>query len=107
MIRHTLILTFLVPLAAGLAQTSANVLLVVNQSSEISRHIGDYYERKRAVPAENVCRLRVTDAEEIDWTVYEKQIEEPVAACLKQGKLEEKILYIVTTLGVPLRVKGE
>jgi uncharacterized protein (TIGR03790 family) len=101
------LLALVLPLAAGLAQTPANVLLVVNQSSEISRHIADYYARKRAIPAANICRLRVTEAEEIDWAVYQKQIEDPVAACLKQAKLEEKILYIVTTLGVPLRVRGD
>jgi uncharacterized protein (TIGR03790 family) len=101
------LLGLLVPLGAGLAQTSQNVLLVVNQSSEVSRRIGDYYARKRAIPDTNVCRLHVTEAEEIDWTVYDKQIEQPIAACLKQSKLEEKILYLVTTLGVPLRVKGQ
>jgi uncharacterized protein (TIGR03790 family) len=96
----------LLPAAAALAQTPANVLLVVNQASEISRHIADYYTRQRAIPAANLCRLRVTDVEEIDWAVYEKQIENAVAAFLKQGKMEDRILYIVTTLGVPLRVRG-
>lgn len=101
------LLALLVPAAATFAQTPENVLVVVNQSSEISRRIGDYYSRQRAIPAANLCRLRVTEAEEIDWAVYEKQIEAPVAACLKQGKMAERILYIVTTLGVPLRVQGE
>ena len=95
-------------LAAGaaLAQTPANVLVVVNQSSEVSRRIGEYYMHRRAIPAANLCRLQVTDAEEIDWSTYESKIEQPVAACLKRGKLEEQILYIATTLGVPLRVAG-
>ena len=92
---------------AAYSQTSENVLLVVNQSSEISRRIGQYYALKRSIPAANICRIRVTDAEEIDFAVYDKQIETPVAACLTQEKLTEKILYIVTTLGVPLRVRGE
>jgi uncharacterized protein (TIGR03790 family) len=88
------------------AQTSANVLLVINQSSEVSRRIGEYYLKQRAIPTANVCRLRMADAEEIDWTTYESQIEQPIAAFLKRGKLEEQILYIVTTLAVPLRVRG-
>src|SRR5436190_2833539 len=104
--RCYLAFTLLIAASPALPQTSANVLLVVNQSSEISRHIADYYGQKRAVPAANVCRLHVTDAEEIDWTAYEKQIEAPVAACLKEGGQEEKILYFVTTQGVPLRVHG-
>jgi uncharacterized protein (TIGR03790 family) len=96
----------LVIAGASYAQTAANVLLVVNQTSEISRRIGEYYAGKRAIPTANVCRLNVTEAEEIDWTVYENQIEQSIAACLKGQKIEEQILYIVTTLGVPLRVKG-
>src|SRR5581483_2624117 len=68
--------------------------------------IADYYTKKRAIPAENICRLHVTDTEEIDWSTYSNQIEEPIAACLKQGKRQESILYVVTTLGVPLRVRG-
>jgi uncharacterized protein (TIGR03790 family) len=99
-------LALLVPAAASFAQTPENVLLVVNQSSEISRRIGDYYTHLRAIPPANLCRLHVTEAEEIDWAVFEKQIEAPVAACLRQGRMEDRILYIVTTLGVPLRVLG-
>jgi uncharacterized protein (TIGR03790 family) len=96
-------------LAAALpacSQTPANVLLVVNQSSEVSRHIGEYYAQRRSIPPANRCRLHVTDAEEIDWPTYESQIEQPIGAFLKHGKLQEQILYIVTTLGVPLRVAG-
>src|SRR5262245_26666479 len=104
---RALVLALLVPLTASFAQTSRNVLLVVNQSSEVSRQIGEYYARKRAIPAANVCRLQVADAENIEWAAYEKQIEQPVAACLKQGNLAEQVLYIVTTLGVPLRVPGK
>ena len=94
--------------AAGLAfaQTPANVLLVVNESSELSRHIGEYYAHRRSIPAGNVCRVHVMDAETVEWSVYESQIEQPIAAFLKQGKLQEQILYIVTAMGVPLRVTG-
>ena len=38
--------------------------------------------------------------------VYEREIEQPIAACLKAGRLTEKVLYIVTTLGVPLKIPG-
>ena len=99
-------LAALSPLAGLLAQSADNVLLVVNESSPISRRIGDYYVHKRSIPLANVCRLHVTDAEQIDFTIYDQQVEQPVAAFLKSAKLEEKILYIVTMLGVPLRVRG-
>jgi uncharacterized protein (TIGR03790 family) len=92
--------------SAGQAQTAANVLLIVNHSSEISRHIADYYSRKRAIPAANLCRVRTADVENIDWATYQSQIETPVRTCLQKGNLTEKILYMVTTLGLPLKVGG-
>ena len=98
--------------AAGLAvsgafgQTVENVLLVVNESATISRRIGEYYVHKREVPLQNFCRIRTTDAEEISRAVYEYEIERPIARYLKSHRLEDKILYIVTTLGVPLKIRG-
>jgi uncharacterized protein (TIGR03790 family) len=106
LILRGVIIVFASALTGAFAQSRENVLLVINQSSEISRRVGEYYAQKRAIPASNICRLHVTETEDIDWAGYEKQIEQPVAACLKQGKLQESILYIVTTLGVPLRVPG-
>ncbi len=91
-------------LPIGLGQTPENVLLVVNQSSTVSRRIGDYYTQKRRVPLVNVCRIAAPSAEEISREIYSKQVEAPVARCLAAGKLVEKTLYIVTTLDVPLKI---
>jgi uncharacterized protein (TIGR03790 family) len=99
---------WLVLLAAAVAfgQTPDNVLLVVNRRSEISRRISDYYLRKRHIPPANVCALDAPEEENIARGVFDKDIAAPVAACLKSRRLEEKILYIVTTMGVPLRIRG-
>src|SRR5438309_1354262 len=100
-------LFFLLAAAASLAaQTGENVLLVVNGNDAASREIADYYRPRRSVPVKNVCTLSTTSNEEIDWATYEQQIEGPIGACLKKNSLQEKVLYIVTTLGVPLKVKG-
>jgi uncharacterized protein (TIGR03790 family) len=87
-------------------QTGENVLLVVNRNSDVSRQIADYYRPRRSVPVRNVCTLATATAEEITWKTYVAEIEEPIADCLKKGQLVEKVLYIVTTLGVPLKVDG-
>jgi len=92
--------------AALAAQSGENVLLVVNANSPVSRQIADYYRPRRSVPPRNVCTLNTSTAEEIDWNTYVAGIEEPVAACLKKAQLTESVLYIVTTLGVPLKVDG-
>src|SRR5438132_646262 len=88
------------------SQTGQNVLLVVNQKSEISRQIGDYYRPRRSIPVKNVCTLNAATEEEISWDTYVREIEQPVAECLKKAQLVEKVLYIVTTMGVPLKVDG-
>ena len=88
------------------AQSAANVLVVVNNHSELSRQITDYYVRRRGIPQANVCHLKTAATEEIQRTVFEKEIEAPLAGCLKAKRLTEQILYIVTTMGVPLRIPG-
>jgi len=88
------------------AQTAGNVLLVVNRKDAVSRQIGDYYRARRSIPARNVCFIDSTSDEEIDWRTYQEQIEKPIESCLKKEGLQESILYIVTTLGVPLKVAG-
>jgi uncharacterized protein (TIGR03790 family) len=102
-VRQAFLLFFAVTLAA---QTGENVLLIRNQTSEFSRAIADYYRPRRSIPAANVCTLTTTEDEEITWELYQKQIEEPVANCLKKAGLADKVLYLVTTLGVPLKVDG-
>ncbi len=92
--------------AALHAQTGENILLIVNRNDPVSGQIANYYRPRRSIPIPNVCYLDTTSDEEVKWDVYEQQIEQPVGECLKRAGLEEKVLYLVTTLGVPLRVKG-
>jgi uncharacterized protein (TIGR03790 family) len=93
-----------VPILFG--QKPDNVLVVTNQQSPLSRSIGEYYAEQRHVPLTNVCRLSVKPDEDIARAEYDDKIARPIAAFLRQHKLQEQILYIVTTSGVPLRVRG-
>jgi uncharacterized protein (TIGR03790 family) len=100
-------LVFFLIFGLGLsAQTGENVVLIVNRNSETSRQIAEYYRVRRSIPIANVCTLSASTDEEITWDVYVKQVEEPVANCLRKAGLIEKALYLVTTLGVPLKVDG-
>jgi uncharacterized protein (TIGR03790 family) len=101
-----LLLLLLAALPALHAQTGQQVLLVVNGSDAVSRQIGDYYRPRRLVPPTNVCTLQSAAGEEIAWETYVVQIERPIAACLEKNGLREKILYIVLTMGVPLKIRG-
>jgi uncharacterized protein (TIGR03790 family) len=88
------------------AQTPGEVLVVVNRRSATSRQIGDYYIPKRDIPPGNLCVIDTAPEETIERPVYDKEIETPVGQFLKKQGLQEKILYIVLTSGVPLRISG-
>jgi len=96
----------LLPSALALCQSAGSVLVVVNQTSPLSQEIAEYYARRRHIPSSNICRLNVQPDEEISRDEYQARIADPIGAFLRAHHLEEKILYIVTTAGLPLRVGG-
>ncbi len=105
----TLVLSFMLLAfcqARLLAQGPENVLLVVNENSEESKAIARYYAEKRKIPPRNICRIRTGEEESIDRSTFERQILKPVAEYLKTNSLQDQILYIVTTRGLPLVVQG-
>ncbi len=97
----------LVLTASGLrSQTPQNVLVVVNDASPLSRSIGEYYSLRRAIPSRNICHLHTTTEDVVPRLQYATEIAAPIADYLKKNNLVESVLYIVTTLGVPLKIPG-
>jgi uncharacterized protein (TIGR03790 family) len=98
----------LVFIAASVAvgQDGHNVLVVINDNSSLSRSIGDYYARRRSIPQSNLCHIRAADQEEISRDQYTREVAAPIGAFLRKSGLAEQILYIVTTMGVPLKIGG-
>lgn len=92
--------------ATAVAQKPENVLVVMNAKSAESRQIAEYYMKRRAIPASNLCSISTAAVEEVDRRVFDAEISTVVRGCLVSRKLTEKILYIVTTLGVPLKIAG-
>jgi uncharacterized protein (TIGR03790 family) len=88
------------------AQSPERVLIVVNDSSALSRTIGEYYARRRGVPIRNLCRIKAPEHEEISRQDYDQFVAKPVSDFIQTNKLLEGIYYIVTTAGVPLKIKG-
>lgn len=91
---------------AAQAQSADNLLLVVNTSSPDSVQVAEYYARKRSVGADRILEIQVEPADQISRTVYAGKIEAPIAAWLNRHALHDRILYIVLTKGVPLRIAG-
>jgi uncharacterized protein (TIGR03790 family) len=104
-----LVSAFLVSLVASpaLAQTGDNVLLVVNQASADSVRIAEHYARVRGVPQTQIVRITVdAAADEIERPAFESLIQTPIAEWIRRHSAQDRILYIVLTKGVPLRIRG-
>ncbi len=98
-------------LAVGLArpasaQTGANVLVVANADSAPSVEIASYYAEKRHVPPDQVLKVAMPTVEEVPRATFESKIERPIAEWLAAHFAQDRILYIVLTKGVPIRVAG-
>ncbi len=93
------------PGAAG-AQDGTNVLVVLNEASEASGRVAAHYVRARALPAEHIVRLRTAVTDDITRAQFEAEIERPIAEWLTRQAAQDRILYIVLTKGIPLRIRG-
>jgi uncharacterized protein (TIGR03790 family) len=88
------------------AQTGENVLVVINEASPASVQIGEYYARLRNVPADQVVRVKTATTDTIQRAEYERTIESPLGVRLTEKNLQDRVLYLVLTKGLPLRVAG-
>ncbi len=83
----------------------ANVLVVINRSSRESVEIGEYYQKRRGVPKQNLLYLSYQGNSTIlSMENFERKIKLPLRAYLASEGLKEKILYIVMTYGLPYKV---
>src|SRR5678815_5558322 len=92
---------------AAAAQSAENVAVVVNDNSPDSQRVAEYYIRRRAIPSPNVIRIRTSVEETIERAQYSATIELPITEALSVRGLQDRILYIVLTKGVPLRIAGD
>lgn len=87
---------------AARAQTPLNerVLVVYNADAPESKQVASYYMSKRAIPADNVCKISVSSNDQIKQAEYDANVKRPLQKCLeKAGK--DKILYIVFSYRTP------
>jgi uncharacterized protein (TIGR03790 family) len=88
------------------AQTGENVLIVANSASTASVEIAEYYAAKRGVPKTQILRLELPLTEDIARNAYLGGIERPIAEWLTTQGAQDRILYLVLTKDVPLRISG-
>ncbi len=88
------------------ALTPADVLLVANRRVPVSVSIAEYYARRRGIPREQVLAAPMPEAEEISRRDFDRYVAAPVEDWLLRHNAADRILVIVTTLGVPLKIRG-
>ncbi|MBI5083523.1 MAG: TIGR03790 family protein [Acidobacteria bacterium] len=99
---------FWLVLAAGPcpALTPSDVLVVANSRSPVSRSIAEYYSRRRGIPANQILYLSTAPDEEISRETFQREVASPIAAFLRKQGWVDRVLVLVTTMGVPLKIHG-
>jgi uncharacterized protein (TIGR03790 family) len=100
-----MVLVALPPTVAA-AQTAANVLVVVNDSSPTGEAIAKRYVERRGLPTTNICHINTSIEESIERPAYQRDIDDAVWRCIARQNGQDRILYIVLTKGVPIRISG-
>ncbi|GIU75402.1 MAG: hypothetical protein KatS3mg004_2489 [Bryobacteraceae bacterium] len=88
------------------ALTPADVLVVANRRVPVSMSIAEYYARRRGVPRAQVVAFPMPESEEISREEFDRLVAAPIEDWLIRNRAAERILVIVTTLGVPLKIRG-
>ncbi|MCX6612124.1 MAG: TIGR03790 family protein [Acidobacteria bacterium] len=91
----------------ALAGGVANVTLVINDKSALSRRLGEFYASWHGLPKSQVCRISTIEEETINRSGFEKQIAAPISDCLRRNDRVESTFYLVLTQGMPIRVSAE
>jgi uncharacterized protein (TIGR03790 family) len=94
-------------LAIGVSDGAASeryrhVLLIVNEASETSMRIGEYFSAVRKIAKSKIVRLSCTPDEQLSEEEFKTRILDVVRGAIK--KSPDRIDYMVTTKGVPIRI---
>lgn len=81
-----------------------DVLLVINDNSSDSVTIGEHFALVRSIPPSNIVHIDCTTNETINNSVFVNDVMNPIRGFYNSMDLKERINYVVTTKGVPLRV---
>ena len=81
-----------------------DVLVVANSNSSISTSVANYFKTQRGIPNLNICTLAMPTTDQID-SVQFLTIANQIKSFMSSNGLTNSINYIVTTQGVPLKVR--
>ena len=88
------------------AQSPENVAVVINDNSPESQRIGQAYAAARSIPDSNVFHIRTATQDTIDAQLFQRTIHGPLSGAIGRARLHDRILYLVLTKGIPIRIAG-
>ena len=80
-----------------------DVAVIVNDNSQTSIDIGNYFQNARNIPNQNMIHVSAPTTEAIDSAQFEL-IRAQIESYLLNNNLADSINYLVTTKGVPLKI---
>jgi uncharacterized protein (TIGR03790 family) len=83
-----------------------DVAVIINENSEASITIGEYFQEKRNIPDQNIIRINCSTDDVIDSADFFSIVNQ-VSDYLINHNLSDSINYLVTTKGIPLTFFGE
>jgi len=83
-----------------------DVAVIINENSEASITIGEYFQEKRDIPEQNIIRIDCSTDDNIDSVGFFSIVNQ-ISNYLINNNLSDSINYLVTTKGVPLTYFGE
>ncbi|MCZ6801980.1 MAG: TIGR03790 family protein [Nitrospirae bacterium] len=93
------------PIPAVATILPEQVIIVVNENLPESVALGTYYAQQRSIPHDHIIPLSLPDKETIRSNIYRNSLLIPLKDAITQRGLASQVKVIVTTYGVPLRIK--
>ncbi len=90
-----------------LAGEVANVTLVVNDRSPVSRRLANFYADWHGLGPQQLCHIATGEVESISRADFDKEISGPLKDCLRRTGRVESTYYVVLTQGMPIRVSAQ
>jgi len=88
------------------SQETTSVAVIYNINSEMSTEIANYYASKRNIPSFYLLGISCVIDEVIDKDYYNQYIRNVVRYQIESRGIKDKIKYLVTTKGMPLKIKS-
>lgn len=84
-----------------------DVILIINKNSQDSKNVGNYFRSRRNISDSRIIYINTIDSEETNLENFNTQIRNPIENFLISNNLTDKINYIITTKGIPLKIVDE